>query len=68
MNRVNSKWHSSRLEREMQLLAFGCAGTPALVFPTSGVRFYEFDDNGMIVALASSDRCGVGELALEGTR
>ena len=48
MNREYHKWHSSRLGREMELLVFGHAGLPVVVFPTSGGRFYEFEDRGMI--------------------
>ena len=35
----------------MELLVFGHAGLPVIVFPTSGGRFYEFEDRGMIGAL-----------------
>ena len=35
----------------MELLLFGHAGRPVLVFPTSGGRFYEFEDRGMVQAL-----------------
>ena len=52
MNREYHKWYSSRLGRDMELLVFGHAGLPVLVFPTSGGRFYEFEDRGMIGALA----------------
>ena len=48
MNREYHKWYSSRLGRDMELLVFGHAGLPVLVFPTSGGRFYEFEDRGMI--------------------
>ena len=41
-----------RLGRDMELLVFGHAGLPVLVFPTSGGRFYEFEDRGMIGAVA----------------
>ena len=51
MNREYHKWHSPRLGRDMELLVFGHAGLPVLVFPTSGGRFYEFEDRGMIGAL-----------------
>lgn len=51
MNREYHKWHSSRLSRGMELLVFGHAGPPAIVFPTSGGRFYEFEDQGMAAAL-----------------
>jgi len=42
----------------MEILAFGHAGTAALVFPTSGGRFYEFEDNGMVSALAGKIDAG----------
>ncbi len=35
----------------MELLVFGHAGYPTLVFPTSMGRFFEFEDRGMIGAL-----------------
>jgi len=36
----------------MELLVFGHAGAPVLVFPTSQGRFYEYEDRGMVDALA----------------
>jgi esterase/lipase superfamily enzyme len=53
MVREFHKWYSSRLDREMELLVFGHAGLPVMVFPTSGGRFFEFEDRGMIAALAA---------------
>jgi esterase/lipase superfamily enzyme len=35
----------------MELLLFGHAGLPVLVFPTSCGRFFEFEGNGMVEAL-----------------
>ena len=52
MQRDYIKWHSPSLGREMELLAFGHAGFPLVVFPTSGGRFFEYEDRGMIGALA----------------
>ena len=52
MNREYHKWYSSRLGRDMELLVFGHSGLPVLVFPTSGGRYYEFEDRGMIGAVA----------------
>lgn len=52
MNREYHKTRSSRLGRDMEMLVFGHGGLPAIVFPTSGGRFYEFEDHGMIDALA----------------
>ncbi len=36
----------------MELLVFGHAGTPFLVFPTSMGRFFDYEDRGMISLLA----------------
>ena len=59
MVREYHKWYSSRLGREMELLVFGHAGQPALAFPTSGGRFYELEDRGMIAALADKIEAGL---------
>jgi esterase/lipase superfamily enzyme len=59
MVREYHKGHSSRLGREMELLIFGHAGLPVMVFPTSGGRFYEFEDRGMIAALACKIDAGL---------
>jgi len=52
MRREYHKWFSPALAREMELLVFGHSGTPALVFPTSCGRFFDFEDNGMVAAIA----------------
>ncbi|MBS1853740.1 MAG: esterase family protein [Acidobacteria bacterium] len=52
MRRDYIKWYSPSLGRDMELLAFGHAGFPVMVFPTSGGRFYEYEDRGMVAALA----------------
>lgn len=52
MRRDYIKWYSQSLHRDMELLAFGDRGFPLAVFPTSGGRFYEYEDRGMIRALA----------------
>lgn len=46
----------------MELLQFGHAGRPVLVFPTSEGRFYEFEDHGMVWSL--SGKIERGELQL----
>ena len=51
MQRQYIKWHSPSLHREMELLAFGDRGFPVVVFPTSGGRFWEYEDRGMVNAL-----------------
>lgn len=48
MKREYKKWWSAALGREMELLVFGNAGLPAIVFPTSCGRFYDFEDFGMV--------------------
>lgn len=53
MHRDYRRWDSPALGRTMELLIFGHSGTPCLVFPTSHGRFYEFEDRGMVAALAS---------------
>ncbi len=52
MRRDYVKWYSPSLHRDMELLAYGHRGFPVLVFPTSGGRFFEYEDRGMIHQLA----------------
>lgn len=58
MNREYHKWHSPRLSREMELLIFGHAGLPVMVFPTSAGRFFDFEDRDMIAALTGKIDAG----------
>jgi len=53
MNREYLKGYSRELGREMELLVFGHAGPPLLVFPTSMGKFFEYEDRGMIGALGA---------------
>jgi len=53
---------SPSLGREMELLHFGHAGQPVLVFPTSMGRFYQWEDFGMVGLLAR--RLAAGRLSL----
>jgi esterase/lipase superfamily enzyme len=52
MNREYHTWQSPSLARKMELLVFGHAGTPIIVFPTSRGRFYDYEDRGMVEAVA----------------
>jgi esterase/lipase superfamily enzyme len=52
MRRDYVQWYSPSLHRDMELLAFGEWGFPVVVFPTSGGRFFEYEDRGMVQALA----------------
>jgi esterase/lipase superfamily enzyme len=58
MNREYHEWESQRLGRPMELLIFGHAGLPVLAFPTSAGRFYDFEDRGMVAALAGKIEAG----------
>jgi len=44
--------------RDMELLVFGHAGLPVLVFPTSGGRFFEFEDRSMAASLGGKIDAG----------
>jgi esterase/lipase superfamily enzyme len=62
MRRDYRKWYSADLGREMEMLVFGQDGLPAIVFPTSQGKFYEFEDRGMVGAVAG--KIERGELQL----
>ena len=51
MRRDYIKWYSPSLHRDMELLAYGERGFPLAVFPTSGGRFWEYEERGMIHTL-----------------
>ena len=52
MQREYHGWFSSRLGREMGVVAYGHWGLPLLAFPTSGGDEWELENQGMIAALA----------------
>lgn len=52
MHREYHRWWSKDLQRDMEMLSFGHAGTKVLVFPTSMGRFFEYEDNKMVASLA----------------
>ena len=58
MRRDFHNWYSPRLGRNMEMLVYGHAGHPVLVFPTSQGRFFEFENNGMIHELAGKIEWG----------
>jgi esterase/lipase superfamily enzyme len=62
MEREYHKWFSQTLGRDMEMLVFGHDGLPVIVFPTSQGRFYEFEDRGMVGAIA--DKIGGGKVQL----
>jgi esterase/lipase superfamily enzyme len=62
MRRDYHRWHAKDLGRDMEMLVFGHDGLPAIVFPTSQGRFYEFEDRGMVDAVR--DKIEAGKLQL----
>ncbi len=58
MIREYSKWTSPALGRDMELLVFGHAGEPLVVFPTSMGRFCDYEERGMIEALSPAIESG----------
>lgn len=44
------RWFSDRLGRDMELNVYGHYGLPILVFPSSGGRYHEYEDFGMVEA------------------
>src|SRR6266700_1668289 len=54
MNERYIKWYTPYLSREFEMLAFGNGGgLPLILFPTSGARYYENKDFGLVGSVAS---------------
>jgi len=62
MTREYYKWHSIFLNRNMELLVFGHAGTPVLFFPTRTARFYDYENWDIVKAV--EDKINNGQLQL----
>ncbi|MEF8792078.1 esterase family protein [Thiohalorhabdus sp.] len=62
MNREYHQWHSPALGRTMELLVFGQTGAKVLMIPTRDGRFFEYEDLGLVGALAP--KIEAGELQL----
>jgi len=62
MNREYHRWYSDRLGRDMELLVFGHAGKAILFFPPRMGRFYDYENWGVVYALA--DKINSGEIQL----
>ena len=52
MKEAYHKWYSPTLEEETELLVFGFAGRPVILFATSMGRYYEAKDRGLIDSIA----------------
>ncbi len=62
MRREYQRWFSGRLGRDMEMVVFGHAGRPIIVFPTSMGAFFEYEDRGMVAALAGKLDAGSVQL------
>jgi esterase/lipase superfamily enzyme len=56
------KEYSPSLSRDMEILHFGHAGRPLLVFPTSMGRFYQWEDFGLVGGLSDFIESGRTQL------
>ncbi len=56
------KEYSHSLGRDMELLHFGHAGRPLLVFPTSMGRFFQWEDFGLVAGLSDHIEAGAIQL------
>jgi esterase/lipase superfamily enzyme len=62
MQRDYVKEYSPSLGRDMEVLHFGHAGRPLIVFPTSMGRFYQWEDFGLVAALSDLIESGAYQL------
>src|ERR1051325_819576 len=62
MHREHHGWHARDLGRGLELIRFGHAGWPMIVFPTSMGSVIEYQDRGMVHAVA--DKIEAGQLQL----
>ena len=46
------RWHSPRLNRDMELKVYGHWGKPYIAFPSSRGRYFDFEGMGMVAAVA----------------
>ncbi|MBV5311715.1 MAG: esterase family protein [Prolixibacteraceae bacterium] len=51
MNREYHRWYSPNLQRDMELLVYGHAGTRVLLFPTRTARFYDYENWNIIESI-----------------
>jgi esterase/lipase superfamily enzyme len=62
MHRSHHRWHSPALRRDMDLLVFGHGGARVLAFPTSMGRFWDWEERGLVGALAEPLEQGRAQL------
>jgi esterase/lipase superfamily enzyme len=61
------RWFARDLGHDMELLRFGYAGWPMVVFPTSRGAFFEYEDHGMVGALGEKLAAGALQLVCVAT-
>ncbi len=52
MLRRYHKFYSPAVGHDMEFLSYGNYGRPVIAFPSGGGRFHDFEDNGMVAAVA----------------
>lgn len=52
------KWYSPSLGHDMELKIYGFYGKPVIVFPAQAGRFYDFENFGMVAAIAPQIEAG----------
>jgi esterase/lipase superfamily enzyme len=67
MRREHHRWHANDLGRDMDVIEYGHAGWPMIVFPTSRGSVFEYEDRGMVHALADKLEWGALRLFAVGT-
>jgi esterase/lipase superfamily enzyme len=67
MNREFHRWWSHDLGRDMDVLVYGHGGWPMIVFPTSLGSVVEYEDRGMVWALADKIQAGALRLVCVST-
>jgi esterase/lipase superfamily enzyme len=58
MNEFYHKFYSQYLQRDFEMLVFGHAGYPVILFPGAGGRYYEMKDRNVIEYLSGSIEAG----------
>lgn len=58
MEKINSRWHSPRVEQEVHVVRYGHYGTPVLLFPTAGGDAEEAERFHLIGALGELIEAG----------
>ncbi len=62
MKRAYYKWFSHHLQKDMEMLVFGHAGTRVLFFPTRSARFYDYEDWRVIDAIKDKIEAGIFQI------